>query len=120
MAKDERKIVGAVAVHGYTRAFVAGDEDALADAIKKDKDGVIDVAHLSKAGAISGFGESAGPAVGTLNRQRDAEGDFADSDAVEAAAQSAGPAVTTAKTSKAGNARKTASGERARQKKARG
>lgn len=56
MAKDERKIHGSVAVSGYTRAFLAGDEDALADAIKDDTDKMIDVEHLTKSGAISGYG----------------------------------------------------------------
>lgn len=59
MAKDTPKIHGAVAVAGYTRSFVAGDEDALAEAIKDDTDGLIDVEHLTKSGAITGYGVAA-------------------------------------------------------------
>jgi hypothetical protein len=85
MAKDERRIVGAVSVAGFSRSFVAGDEDALADAIANDTEKSIDVDHLTKTGAIVGFGGKAEAPVEVVNRQRKADGSRADAKAVEAA-----------------------------------
>ena len=81
MAKDERKINRAVAVQGYTRSFVAGDEDALAQAIEEDKDGAIDVERLSKSGVLVGFGKATAESAQTRNKQRKADGEQADESA---------------------------------------
>lgn len=110
MAKDELKINGAVAVAGYTKPFVAGDEDALADAIANDTEKNIDVEHLTRSGAIEGFGGKADVPDGTVNRQRNADGERADKKGVEAADAAAeegsAPAKVSAKGSGTGKAAK--------------
>jgi hypothetical protein len=95
MAKDEEtkpRIIGSVAVAGFDRAFVAGDEDALADAIAKDEDKMIDVDHLTRTGAIANFGSKAEAPVEVVNKQRDADGSRADEKAVKGSEKTASEA----------------------------
>ena len=84
-AKDGPKIVSAIAVAGYPRPFVAGQEKAFMEAVKKANDTAkreqrepeISLEALEARGAIRGFirkGKDAPEVRTTISRQTDRQG----------------------------------------------